>query len=74
MIKAAILPLTGALVGTLLGGPVGLLAGAKTGALLTAAGGGFLGYKGGQLVKRRRHRAVQENLSKLSDSKKDSRT
>lgn len=68
------LPITGAILGTLVGGPVGLLVGAKVGAVLTAAGGGYLGYKSGQLVKRSREREVQGNLSKLSDSKKDGKS
>ena len=41
--KAAVLPVAGAVLGTVLAGPVGLVAGAKIGGLLGVAGGGMAG-------------------------------
>lgn len=39
MRKAAVFPLTGALIGAVVGGPVGVLAGLKIGGLVAAVGG-----------------------------------
>ena len=44
-LKAAILPVAGALVGTVVAGPVGLVAGAKIGGVLGAVGGGIAGKR-----------------------------
>lgn len=49
--KAALYPLTGALLGTCIGGPVGLFAGLKVGAV-AALGGTFLGFTSGRVVKK----------------------
>ena len=48
--KAAVYPLTGALLGTCLAGPIGLLAGLKVGAA-AAFGGTVLGFTGGRVLK-----------------------
>lgn len=49
--KAALYPLTGALVGCVVGGPVGLVAGLKLG-VAAAVGGGLIGATGGGMMKR----------------------
>ena len=41
--KAAILPIAGALIGTVVAGPVGFVAGAKIGGVVGVVGGGFAG-------------------------------
>ncbi|XP_060604741.1 syntaxin-17-like [Ruditapes philippinarum] len=66
--KAAVLPIAGAVVGTVLAGPVGLVAGAKIGGLLGVAGGGLAGFLSGRYIKKRRDKVTEIELSKLSRS------
>lgn len=57
--KAALYPLTGALLGTCIGGPVGLIAGLKVGGL-AALGGTVLGFAGGKGLKRWQEQKAEE--------------
>ncbi|XP_045178297.2 syntaxin-17-like isoform X2 [Mercenaria mercenaria] len=66
--KAAVLPIAGAVVGTMLAGPVGLIAGAKIGGVLGVAGGSVAGFLGGSYFKKRREKVTEMELSKLSRS------
>lgn len=52
-LQAALLPVTGALLGMALGGPVGMIVGAKM-ALGCAVGGSLLGFTGGKALQRRK--------------------
>lgn len=66
-LKAAMLPLTGALIGCVAAGPVGLLAGFKLGGLAAALGGGVIGYQGGRYLKQRREQITEVELQDLSN-------
>lgn len=73
--KAAIFPIAGALIGTLVAGPVGLVAGAKIGGVAGAVGGGIAGYAGGKIVKSKQDQITNVEMSKLSEKKSnDSKT
>lgn len=65
--KAAMYPITGALIGTCIGGPVGLLAGLKIGGL-AALGGTVLGFAGGSGLKKWQQTAVKESAENLTQS------
>ncbi|XP_064596295.1 syntaxin-17-like isoform X2 [Liolophura sinensis] len=64
-LKAAMFPVTGALIGGVIGGPVGLVAGLKVGSL-AAVGGGIVGFAGGRLVKGRQDKIQETELKNLS--------
>lgn len=66
-LKAAMIPVAGAVVGGLIGGPIGLIAGFKMAGVAAAVGGGLLGYQGGKMVKRQRDQSVDVALSNLSE-------
>ena len=65
--KAAMYPLTGAVIGTCIGGPIGLLAGLKIGSF-AALTGTVLGFAGGRGLKKWQESIVNngtvENLTK----------
>ncbi|GAB1610824.1 syntaxin-17-like isoform X1 [Argonauta hians] len=65
-IKAAMIPVAGALVGGIVGGPLGFVAGAKLGGVAAAVGGGLLGFVGGKFLKRRQQSVAELELSNLS--------
>lgn len=52
--KLAVLPVAGALLGSVIGGPLGLLAGFKAVGVAAALGGGVLGFAGGSMVQKQR--------------------
>lgn len=66
--KVAVLPIAGAVLGTVVAGPFGLIAGAKIGGLIGVAGGGAVGYLGGRIFKKRHEKATEMELAKLSRS------
>jgi len=63
--KAALYPVTGAVIGGCLGGPVGLLVGLKAGAAALAVGG-FIGFQGGRILKRKTTHSADTELHDLS--------
>ncbi|KAI4881555.1 hypothetical protein NFI96_014887 [Prochilodus magdalenae] len=65
----AVLPVAGAVVGTVLAGPVGLLAGFKVAGLAAAVGGGLLGFAGGNLIQRKKKERVELHLQQLDNTK-----
>eukprot|EP00795_Rhopilema_esculentum_P013249 gene13249-4079_t len=67
-LKAAMVPLAGAVVGGLIGGPIGLIAGFKVaGVAVATVGGGVVGFQGGKMLKNKRNEKVEMELEKLSD-------
>lgn len=58
--RLVVLPVAGALLGSVLGGPLGLLAGFKAAGVAAALGGGALGFAGGRVVQK--HRKAQLDL------------
>ncbi|CAC5416269.1 STX17 [Mytilus coruscus] len=69
--KAAIFPIAGAVIGTIMAGPVGLVAGAKIGGVAGAVGGGIAGFAGGKIVKSRQDNITNIEMSNLSEKSKD---
>ncbi|XP_063417228.1 syntaxin-17-like [Mytilus trossulus] len=69
--KAAIFPIAGAVIGTIMAGPVGLVAGAKIGGVAGAIGGGALGFTGGRIIKSRQDKITNIELSNLSEKSTD---
>lgn len=67
--KAAILPVAGALIGTVVAGPVGLVAGAKLGGVVGLVGGGLAGFAGGKIAKYRQSDITNVEMSNLSEKK-----
>ncbi|XP_022111877.1 syntaxin-17-like [Acanthaster planci] len=63
-IKAAVLPVGGAIIGGCLGGPVGLYAGLKVGTV-AAIGGSALGFVSGRLLKKRRDKQASVELEEM---------
>ncbi|XP_060756909.1 syntaxin-17 [Neoarius graeffei] len=61
----AVLPVAGAVVGTVLAGPLGLLAGFKVAGVAAALGGGLLGFAGGNLIQRKKRERVELQLQRL---------
>ncbi|MCI4391346.1 hypothetical protein PGIGA_G00133090 [Pangasianodon gigas] len=61
----AVLPVAGAVVGTVLAGPLGLLAGFKVAGVAAAVGGGLLGFAGGNLIQRKKKERVELQLQRL---------
>ncbi|XP_017308740.1 syntaxin-17 [Ictalurus punctatus] len=61
----AVLPVAGAVIGTVLAGPLGLLAGFKVAGVAAAVGGGLLGFAGGNLVQRKKKERVESQLQRL---------
>lgn len=62
----AVLPVAGAVVGTVLAGPLGLLAGFKIAGVAAAVGGGILGFAGGNLIQRKKKEQVEHQLEQLN--------
>ncbi|KAG7317842.1 hypothetical protein KOW79_018877 [Hemibagrus wyckioides] len=62
----AVLPVAGAVVGTILAGPLGLLAGFKVAGVAAAVGGGLLGFAGGNLIQRKKKERVELQLQRLN--------
>ncbi|XP_062841592.1 syntaxin-17 isoform X1 [Trichomycterus rosablanca] len=62
----AVLPIAGAVVGTVLAGPLGLLAGFKIAGVAAAVGGGILGFAGGNLIQRKKKERVELQLQQLN--------
>lgn len=67
--KAAVFPVSGAIVGGIIGGPIGLMAGFKLAGVAAAVGGSLAGYQGGRYLKNKHNAKVEMELSNLS--KKD---
>lgn len=67
--KAAILPIAGALIGTVVAGPVGFFAGAKIGGAVGLVGGGVAGFAGGKIVKSRQNDITNIEMTNLSEKK-----
>lgn len=67
--KAAILPIAGALIGTVVAGPVGFFAGAKIGGAVGLVGGGVAGFAGGKIVKSRQNDITKIEMTNLSEKK-----
>ncbi|XP_036413938.1 syntaxin-17 [Colossoma macropomum] len=65
----AVLPVAGAVVGTVLAGPLGLLAGFKVAGVAAAVGGGLLGFAGGNLIQRKKKERVELHLQQLNNTK-----
>ncbi|XP_017559507.1 syntaxin-17 [Pygocentrus nattereri] len=65
----AVLPVAGAVVGTVLAGPLGLLAGFKVAGVAAAVGGGLLGFAGGNLIQRKKKERVELHLQELNNTK-----
>lgn len=61
----AVLPVAGAVVGTVLAGPLGLLAGFKVAGVAAAVGGGLLGFVGGNIIHRKKKERVELQLQRL---------
>ncbi|TSK20232.1 Syntaxin-17 [Bagarius yarrelli] len=61
----AVLPVAGAVVGTVLAGPLGLLAGFKVAGVAAAVGGGLLGFIGGNIIRRKKKERVEMQLQRL---------
>nr|CAB3266673.1 syntaxin-17-like [Phallusia mammillata] len=71
ILKAALFPILGAVVGGAVAGPIGFVAGAKVGSVtggLAMAGvtGSVVGYQGGKLLKKRQQEQIE--LSNLNES------
>lgn len=64
--KLAVLPVAGALLGTVLGGPLGLLAGFKAAGVAAALGGGALGFAGGSMVQKQRKAQLDLRAKQLT--------
>ena len=69
--KAALYPITGALLGTCIGGPVGLLAGLKIGAV-AALGGTVLGFTSGSVVKKWQEKQADQPITDATLSQSQS--
>ncbi|KAK3593471.1 hypothetical protein CHS0354_036995 [Potamilus streckersoni] len=67
--KAAVIPIAGAAIGTVVAGPFGLLVGAKVGAVLGAVGGGTVGFLGGRLVKKRQDNITEMELKNMKQKR-----
>jgi len=67
-LKAALIPLTGAVIGGCVAGPLGLMAGFKLGGLAAAIGGGLIGYQGAKYIGHRKKAAADEEILMLSSS------
>eukprot|EP00794_Sanderia_malayensis_P017563 gene17563-19315_t len=65
-LKAAMIPITGAVVGGLIAGPIGLLAGFKLAGVAAAVGGSVAGYQGGRMIKKRHDHKIETELETLS--------
>ncbi|KAK2815116.1 hypothetical protein Q7C36_023382 [Tachysurus vachellii] len=61
----AMLPVAGAVVGTVLAGPLGLLAGFKVAGVAAAVGGGLIGFAGGNFIQRKKKERVELQLQRL---------
>lgn len=64
--KLAVLPVAGALLGSVLGGPLGLLAGFKAAGVAAALGGGALGFAGGSMVHKQRKAQLDLKMKQLT--------
>lgn len=64
--KLAVLPVAGALLGTVLAGPLGLLAGFKAAGVAAALGGGALGFAGGSMVQKQRKARLDLGTKQLT--------
>ncbi|XP_027031704.1 syntaxin-17 isoform X2 [Tachysurus fulvidraco] len=62
----AMLPVAGAVVGTVLAGPLGLLAGFKVAGMAAAVGGGLIGFAGGNFIQRKKKERVELQLQRLN--------
>ncbi|KAL3854422.1 hypothetical protein ACJMK2_013692 [Sinanodonta woodiana] len=67
--KAAVIPIAGAAIGTVVAGPVGLLVGAKIGAVLGAVGGGTMGFLSGKFIKKRQDNITEVELKNLTQKR-----
>ncbi|XP_062584894.1 syntaxin-17-like [Saccostrea cucullata] len=70
--KAAIFPVAGALLGTVVAGPVGLIAGAKIGGVMGVGIGGTAGFLGGRFLKKRQNQVTEVELKNMSVKKSSS--
>eukprot|EP00066_Takifugu_rubripes_P003546 XP_003966197.1 PREDICTED: syntaxin-17 isoform X1 [Takifugu rubripes] len=64
--KLVVLPVAGALLGSVLGGPLGLLAGFKAAGVAAALGGGALGFAGGRIVQKQRKAQLDLRMKQLT--------
>ncbi|XP_011603970.2 syntaxin-17 isoform X2 [Takifugu rubripes] len=64
--KLVVLPVAGALLGSVLGGPLGLLAGFKAAGVAAALGGGALGFAGGRMVQKQRKAQLDLRMKQLT--------
>lgn len=64
--KLVVLPVAGALLGSVLGGPLGLLAGFKAAGVAAALGGGALGFAGGTMVQKQRKARLDLKMKQLT--------
>ncbi|XP_071791917.1 syntaxin-17-like [Asterias amurensis] len=71
-LKAALFPVSGAIIGGCLGGPVGLYAGMKVGTV-AALGGGALGYASGRFLKKKKDRQASLELEEMREQTAESR-
>ncbi|XP_022320327.2 syntaxin-17-like isoform X1 [Crassostrea virginica] len=70
--KAAIFPIAGAVIGTVVAGPLGFFAGAKIGGVMGVGIGGAAGLLGGKFLKNRQNQATEMELNNLSVKKSSS--
>ncbi|XP_067120250.1 syntaxin-17 [Centruroides vittatus] len=67
-LKAAMLPVTGAVIGGIVGGPIGLLAGFKLAGVAGLVSGGVLGFTGGKYLQKKKTKVSDVELQNLSSS------
>lgn len=67
-LKAAMLPVTGAVIGGIVGGPIGLLAGFKLAGVAGLVSGGVLGFTGGKYLQKKKSKVSDVELQNLSSS------
>ncbi|CAH1789398.1 unnamed protein product [Owenia fusiformis] len=73
-LKAVMIPIAGAVVGTVVAGPVGLIAGAKIGGLIGAVGGGVIGFTSGKYIKKKKDEGINIEMKKMEDKLETSST
>ncbi|XP_056012006.1 syntaxin-17-like isoform X2 [Ostrea edulis] len=70
--KAAMFPIAGAVIGTVVAGPIGLFAGAKIGGILGIGIGGTAGLVGGRVLKNRQNKVTEVELKNMNLKKSSS--